>query len=361
MDVGDLAAAFDELTSAGLVRDERFVAALVRDAIVADLGRGAREALHRAAAFALAAAGAEPRVVAAHLLACAPAADPEVTRWLVAAADQALDGARGGESDDEQERGEAVSGACRGGAMVPRADEAVVYLRRALDEGAPGDDRGALLAALGVAAFDAGLPEACGWLFAAADEGGVRTVDVVGRLAAFGVVAGDGDAVLDAFLDDPGEHARQIALRPGTDSVRLAHRAWAALERRDPVAPRLALAALADGRLLAEADTLRAYELCARVLVVTGHAAAERDDRGPACSGHDGADARRGHEPRGRPRLAARPPRRSRGARPHRAGLPGPVPRRRPRAARARPRRARRPRGGAGDPPRRGPRSLGRK
>src|SRR4029079_18432449 len=59
VDVGDLAAAFDELTSAGLVREERFVAALVRDAVVADLGRGAREALHRAAAFALAAAGAE--------------------------------------------------------------------------------------------------------------------------------------------------------------------------------------------------------------------------------------------------------------------------------------------------------------
>ena len=69
-----------------------------------------------------------------------------------------------------------------------RADEAVVYLHRALEEGAPGDDRGALLAALGVAAFDAGLPEACGWLLAAAEEGGVRTVDVVGRLAAFGVV-----------------------------------------------------------------------------------------------------------------------------------------------------------------------------
>ena len=124
----------------------------------------------------------------------------------------------------------------------------------------------------------------------------MRTVDVVGRLAAFGVVAGDGDAVLDAFLDDPGEHARQIALRPGTDSVRLAHRAWAALERRDPARPRLALAALADGRLLAEADTRRAYELCARVLVVTGHAAAERDDRGPARSGDDG----RGCAPRPR-------------------------------------------------------------
>ena len=51
-----------------------------------------------------------------------------------------------------------------------RADEAVAYLRRALEEGAPGDDRGALLAALGTAAFDAGLPEACGWLSAAADE-----------------------------------------------------------------------------------------------------------------------------------------------------------------------------------------------
>ena len=128
----------------------------------------------------------------------------------------------------------------------------------------------------------------------------------------------------------------------------------------DPAAPRLALAALADGRLLAEADARRAYELCARVLVVTGHAAAERDDRRPARSRDDGADARRGDEPRGRPRPAPRSPLRSRGARPHRAGLPGPVPRRRTRAARARARRARRPRGGAGGPPRRGPRSRGR-
>ena len=277
VDVGELAAAFDELTSAGLVRDERFVAALVRDAIASDLGRGAREALHRAAAFALAAAGAEPRVVAAHLLECAPAADPEVTRWLVAAADQARDTPAPGAVSPMLSVARAIPAPVAAATMAtPRADEAVVYLRRALDEGAPGDDRGALLAALGVAAFDAGLPEACGWLLAAADEGGVRTVDVVGRLAAFGVVAGDGDAVLDAFLDEPDEHARQIALRPGTDAVRLAHRAWAALERRDPAAPRLALAALADGRLLAEADARRAYELCARVLVVTGHAAAEQ-------------------------------------------------------------------------------------
>ncbi|MDA0138778.1 AAA family ATPase, partial [Solirubrobacter deserti] len=288
----ELAHAFGAPAAAALAVKNRFGPPLVSRSIASDLPRATRERLHRAAARALTEAGAGARTVAAHLLECAPAADPDVTRGLMAAAHEARTGTprgvagvgRAGDGGTPGVAGVAWAGdastsAPAAGAElsggVAGADEAVMYLRRALDEGASGDDRGALLAALGTAAFDAGLPEARGWLLAAADECGVRTVDVVGRLAAFGVVAGDCDAVLDAFIDEREEHARQLARRSGTDVVLLAHRAWAALGRRDPAAVRLALMALADPRLLAEADRRRAYELCARVLVVCEHDAAE--------------------------------------------------------------------------------------
>ncbi|MDA0183876.1 LuxR C-terminal-related transcriptional regulator, partial [Solirubrobacter phytolaccae] len=61
----------------------------------------------------------------------------------------------------------------------------------------------------------------------------------------------------------------------GAASLLLAHRAWAALAAGDPDAVRLALAALEDVRLLADADRHRAYELAARVLVVAGHERAD--------------------------------------------------------------------------------------
>ncbi len=244
--VGEVPLARDLLIDAGLLATdgERFVHGVVAAAVGAELTGGERERLHRAAARALIGAGADARTVAGHLLEVGPSANPEVTAWLVAAAGE-------------------TSG-----------DEAAEYLRRALDEGAPGDDRAALLAALGVACFDAGLPDAREWLQWAADEG-ARSVDVVARLAGFGVALDDSPAALDAYVDDPGEHARRVAWSSSQDALALAHRAWVALERGDPAAPRLALAALSDARLLAEADRHRAYELATRVLVVAGHERAE--------------------------------------------------------------------------------------
>lgn len=300
------------LVDAGLLASgcDRFVHVVVASAVAAELTCAERERLHRAAARALISADEDPRVVAGHLLEVNPASNPEVTAWLVAAAEQT------------------------------RGDEAATYLRRALDEGAPTDDRPALLASLGIACFDGGLPEAREWLQAAADEG-VRSPDVVARLAGFGVALVPTADALDAYLDDPGEHARRIVMavaepaapsheparsaewaelprrvvvsggesgdrargggrssrglatagEPGVargadasggasppvaaSSLIAAHRAWAALERGDPAASRLALTALADERLLTEADRHRAYELATRVLVIAGHEHAE--------------------------------------------------------------------------------------
>jgi len=271
--VGEVPAARDVLVDAGLLTTscEHFVHAVIASAIAAELSCGERERLHRAAARALIGAGADARAVAGHLLEVGVSSNPEVTAWLVAAAEK-------------------TSG-----------DEAATYLRRALEEGAPSDDRTALLAALGVASFDAALPEAYAWLKAAADEG-VRTPDVVARLAGLGVPLDTSAVSLDAFLGDPAAHARRVAAlmdaaaargevtagdgaavraasSPGPDGVGaallLAHRAWVALQDGDARAVPLALAALAEPRLLAGADRHRAYELAARVLVVAGHERAE--------------------------------------------------------------------------------------
>ena len=111
--------------AAGLLTDggERFAHGLIAVAIAEDLPRTERERLHREAARALIAGHADGRLVACHLMECGPQADPEVSAYLQCAATNA---ARLG---------------------LPQA--AAAYLERALDEGAPGDDRGKLLARLG--------------------------------------------------------------------------------------------------------------------------------------------------------------------------------------------------------------------
>ncbi|MDA0179581.1 AAA family ATPase, partial [Solirubrobacter phytolaccae] len=180
--VGEVPLARDLLVDAGLLATDcdHFVHGVIATAIAAELTCGERERLHRAAARALIGAGADPRTVAGHLLEVSPSANPEITAWLVAAAEDS------------------------------RGEEASTYLRRALDEGAPTDDRAALLAALGIASFDAALPDAHDWLRAAADEG-VRTVDVVSRLAGLGEALDDSAAALDAYVEDTPEHARRVA------------------------------------------------------------------------------------------------------------------------------------------------------
>ncbi len=118
--------AADELVRADIFdRGERlgFVHPIVRAALYGDLAPGERQALHTAAASALAADGASPERVAAHLLLTTATGDPERIRALRAAA----------------------AGAARRGA--PRA--AVVRLKRALAEAPPEAERGAILAELG--------------------------------------------------------------------------------------------------------------------------------------------------------------------------------------------------------------------
>ena len=133
--VGELGPARDALDVAGLLAPggKRFAHALIASAIADELAPTERERLHREAARALMAARADARVVASHLLECSPHSDPEVSEYLRSAAAAAMERSQ------------------------PRA--AAAYLERALEERAPGDDRGRMLAQLGTVAFDAGLPE----------------------------------------------------------------------------------------------------------------------------------------------------------------------------------------------------------
>jgi DNA-binding CsgD family transcriptional regulator len=288
--VSELAGARDALVAAGLLAagGERFAHRLIPGVIASDLARAERERLHMAAARALMAGRADARLVASHLLECGPQADPEISEQLRSAA------------------GAAVSQG------APHA--AAAYLERALDECAPGDDRATMLAQLGTAAFDAGLPDSRGRLHEALSEVGDRDsrIDVLTRLAWLNLVQpGDGglaalfdaelaretelDArlaleagALDALLAVPERHAeraRRVAAidlgrtaDPLLQRVVLAHRAWVGIELGTPAAAgaTLALEALAGDLLLAEAHRRAAYAICARVLVMADHPDAGR-------------------------------------------------------------------------------------
>ena len=116
----------DELVRADIfVRGERFgfVHPIVRAALYEDLTPGERQALHRAAAEALAAEDASAERVTAHLLLTVPTGDPQRVRTLRAAA---------------------ISAAGRGS---PRA--AAARLRRALLEAPAGPERAEILAEIG--------------------------------------------------------------------------------------------------------------------------------------------------------------------------------------------------------------------
>jgi DNA-binding CsgD family transcriptional regulator len=280
--VGELGQARDALVAAGLLGPERdrFAHALIGAAIGADLSGGERERLHRVAARTLIAAGARDDVVASHLLQCAPHADPEVSALLARAA------------GDAWEHG--------------AAHTAAAYLQRAVDERAPGDDHGRMLAQLATFAFDAGLPDARLRLREALGTARDREsrIDILTRLAALNTVdtsdpgltqllererASESDpdvrlalevAVLDTLLMLPerlAERARRAgvadaagATDPLLRRVLLAHRAWLASEVGAPDAARcarLALDALDGGLLLAEARRRAAFHLCVRALV----------------------------------------------------------------------------------------------
>ena len=100
-----------------------FVHPIVRAAIYDDLDDVRRGTEHARAAHVLAAAGAPPEAIAAQLLSSLPAADP----WVV-----------------EQLRAATAAAAKRGA-----SDAVARYLRRALEERAPGDRRAELLLDLG--------------------------------------------------------------------------------------------------------------------------------------------------------------------------------------------------------------------
>ncbi len=101
----------------------RFAHPIVRNAIYGDLARDERDRLHRQAAALLEAAGAVPERVSAQLLAADPAGDGHVCATLRRAAGVAL--------------------------SAGASHSAVAYLRRALAEPCPADERAELLVELG--------------------------------------------------------------------------------------------------------------------------------------------------------------------------------------------------------------------
>jgi DNA-binding CsgD family transcriptional regulator len=281
-----LSAARDALASAGLLGpDARGLAhALIAAAILENLPRAESERLHRDAAHTLLAEGAGSDVVAGHLLQCAPDGDPAATAVLQEAATNAL------------------------GRGAPHA--AAVYLQRALDERAPGDDRGQLLAALAVATFDAGLSGARDRLREAVvqiDDHATR-VELLTRLATWYVLdAGDDElslllarevaadhspdtrlalevTALEMLIMIPDRHperaARLAALNDddGADPILeravTAHRAWLATELGTPDADTCAAfarRALDGDLLLREAGSRAGYHCCVRALIFTDH------------------------------------------------------------------------------------------
>ncbi len=285
--IGELAPARDALVAAGLLASDgaRFAHTVVAVAVADDLPRTASEQLHRETARALMGFGAPIDVVASHLLHCGAQSDPEVSALLQRAAGDA--------------------------ARRAAPDTAAAYLERALNERAPGDDRGRLLAWLATVTFDAGLPDSRRRMREALHESDDRNsrVDVLTRLAALSAVdsadpelaqlltrelAAETDpatrlavetAALDALMTLPDRHAeraRRIAAididaveDPMLRRVVLAHAAWVGTELGEPDAD--ACAALAqqalDGDVLLGAIGRRAaYHLGTWVLVLTDRA-----------------------------------------------------------------------------------------
>jgi DNA-binding NarL/FixJ family response regulator len=125
------------LVAAEILRPEPplgFVHALVRDAVYHELAASERELEHERAAKTLSALGAAPEIVAGHLLAVPPRGERWVADVLLQAAGLAT---RRGDSES-----------------------AVSYLRRALDERAPDQDRPRLLFELGFVESHVSVPSA---------------------------------------------------------------------------------------------------------------------------------------------------------------------------------------------------------
>jgi DNA-binding NarL/FixJ family response regulator len=190
---GDAVTAADVLARAGVLdggRPLRFTHPIVRTAIYNDIAEAARSVMHGRAGAVLAEAGEGPEAVAVHLLAVEAAGDPSVVQRLRDAATAA------------RSRG-AVETASR-------------YLRRALREPPPDEDRSKLAVELGTAAWDASQSDAVEWLvegFESARDPSVRAeaaLSLAPGLIFVGQVE-EGVDVLDralAGLEDEGLRSR---------------------------------------------------------------------------------------------------------------------------------------------------------
>ena len=203
LDLDRAARAVDALVGAGILEEGaelRFVHPLLRIAVYESLGARRRARLHGAAAALLAAEGAAPEAIAAHLLSCDPAGEPANVEHLRGAGSAAL---------------------LRGAPGV-----AVTYLRRALVEPPPSDDRGRTLAELARAEWLTGDPRAIEHLQAALEHSRdpVQRAQLSCELAGALTLAGQWDApiaIVETALAELGDRAPALAvslerLRAGT-------------------------------------------------------------------------------------------------------------------------------------------------
>jgi len=182
------------LIEAGLLNDGRelgFVHPLVRNAVYSDTREPRRALLHAEAARLLAAAGAEPDSVAAHLLLAPPGEDPEAVASLREAAAAAL--ARG----------------------APEA--AVRYLRRALPEVRDPADRQDIELTIGDALLQRDDAEGIELLKAVRDTCGdpVLRAEIAAKLAESLTIRGrpaEATAMLDESSAEVGEEDERLSL-----------------------------------------------------------------------------------------------------------------------------------------------------
>jgi DNA-binding CsgD family transcriptional regulator len=286
LDESSVADAFRTLAAAEILRSEPpigFVHPLVRDAVYHDLAPSERELQHERAARTLMELGAAPEVVAVQLLLVPARAEPWVAELLRAA------GLAAGRRGD--------------------TDSAVSYLRRALEEPAPAEQRPRLLLELGLAEALLALPAAVEHLREARellDDPLERAqgADLLVRMLIFTRPPQEAVAVArQAIAELPAEHVDQRrALEavelwaptfgaPAADSAARLARARSGVQGDGPGARmlaavaawdwtltggaasecvRLALAALADGVLIA-ADPMLMSGVAISVLVLADH------------------------------------------------------------------------------------------
>lgn len=194
LDLDRAARAVDALVGAGILEECAelcFAHSLLRIAVYESLGARRRARLHGAAAALLASEGAEPEAIAAHLLNCDPTGEPASVEHLRGAGSAAL---------------------LRGAPSV-----AVTYLRRALVEPPPNDDRGRTLAELGRAEWMTGDPRAIEHLQAALEHSSdpVQRAQLGCELAGALTLTGQWDgpiAIVETALAELGDRAPALAV-----------------------------------------------------------------------------------------------------------------------------------------------------